>query len=76
MSYTKMMKHATNPNIKKGRNQYMGFDVSSSKSNRIDVISDLFKYRNGGFKFHKSKEFMRDCIRRHIKLLKRGDLYV
>lgn len=44
MSYEKAMKHATNPNLRKGRGQYMGFDTGRKavETDRYDVLN-LFK---------------------------------
>ncbi|MCK5607622.1 hypothetical protein KAR91_37405 [Candidatus Pacearchaeota archaeon] len=76
MSYEKAMRHATNRNLKKGRNQYMGFDVSSKPRSRKEIIAELFPFRNGGWKFKESKEFMRKCLRMHINLIREGSTHV
>lgn len=64
MSYEKAMKHARHPNLKKGRNQYMGFDTGITHTKPQPQLQDLieigrwFKDRhvNGNFKY------VRECI--------------
>ena len=79
MSYSQAMQwHKKHPTG--GKPQYMGFDSSSGGQSRRDIIRELFKSRNDGErkpfrKWYKSNQFMRECIRMHIKLIRQGNEY-
>ncbi len=67
MSYEKAMKHARHPNLRKGRNQYMGFDTGISYRKIEPWLQDLieigrwFKERHNG-----NSQYVRECIREAI----------
>jgi hypothetical protein len=67
MSYDKAMKHARHPNLRKGRNQYMGFDTGVSHSKTPQILHDWieigrwFKDRHIG-----DSQYNRGCIKEAI----------
>jgi hypothetical protein len=67
MSYEKAMKHARHPNLKKGRNQYMGFDTGILHSKTPEIlhkwieIGRWFKDRHD-----EDSQYNRECIREAI----------
>ena len=77
MSYKKMMRHATSPNLNKGRNQYMGFDVSDGKTNGSPEARKILVNQMEVARWFKERlengnaQRMRDCIRDSISNLRR-----